>query len=268
MSIHPAAVVDSRAEIHPDVEIGPFAVIDGPVKIDEGSKISSHVMISGHTVIGKNNIIDSFASIGSPPQDIGYKGEDTRVVIGDNNHIREYVSIHRGTVTGHGETVVGNDCMVMAYCHIAHDCVVGDNVIMANLATLSGHVEIGDYVNLGGMVAIHQFCRIGKHSYIGGMSGITRDVSPFVILSGTRNQMRISGLNKIGLRRRGFSREVISNLEQAYKIIFRSRDMLVQESLAKVMAEVPGCQEVVELVEFFQGSKRGVVTRTDDDTLK
>ena len=265
MAIHQTAVVDPMAQIHETVAIGPYAIIEGEVTIGEDTVVDAHAMISGPTTIGARNKIGSFTTVGSAPQDIHYKGEPTELIIGDDNQIREYVSIHRGTVSGKGKTVIGNNNMIMAYSHIAHDCVVGNRVIMANTATLAGHVEIGDNVNLGGFVGIHQFCRIGTFSYIGGMSGISLDVPPFVILSGTRNRMRITGINKIGMRRNGMSRENIGKLDEAFKIIFRSPQLLLKDALAKVQEEIPDCPEVDIMIEFFQTSKRGVVKRTIDD---
>lgn len=265
MTIHQTAVIDPSARIHETVQIGPYAIIEGPVVIGEGTVVKAHASVAGPTTIGARNTIGSFTSIGAPPQDINYKGEPTELIIGDDNQIREYVSIHRGTVAGHGKTVVGNNNMIMSYCHIAHDCVIGDKVIMANVATLGGHVEVGNNVNLGGLVAVHQFCRIGNFSYVGGLSGIGLDVPPFVIISGTRNRMRITGINKIGMRRNGLSRESINKLEEAFKIIFRSPQLLLKDALAKVQEEIPDCPEVDVLVEFFQTTKRGVVKRTIDD---
>ena len=265
MSIHPTAVVDPGADIHETATVGPFTVITGDVSIGAETVIESHASLSGPTRIGERNRIGSFTTIGAPPQDIRYKGEPTELIIGDDNLIREYASIHRGTVAGNNRTVIGNHNMLMAYTHVAHDCIIGDHVIMANVATLAGHVEIGDHVNLGGLVAIHQFCRIGAYTYVGGLSGISLDVPPFVILSGTRNRMRITGINKIGMRRSGMSRENIAKLEEAFRLIFRSPNLLLKDALVKVQEEIPDCPEVDMLIEFFQTSKRGVVKRTSDD---
>lgn len=265
MTIHQTAVVDPLAQIHDTVEIGPYAIIQGRVVIGEGTVVDAHASISGPTTIGSRNKIGSFTSIGAPPQDIHYKGEPTELVIGDDNQIREYVSIHRGTIAGKGKTVVGNSNMIMAYCHIAHDCIIGNSVVLANAVTLAGHVEVGDHVNLGGVVGVHQFCRIGTFSYVGGLSGIGLDVPPFVIISGIRSRMRISGINKIGMRRNGMSRESIENLEKAFKIIFRSPQLLLKDALVKVQEEIPDSPEVEILIQFFQTSKRGVIKRTTDD---
>jgi UDP-N-acetylglucosamine acyltransferase len=265
MAIHPTAVVDPQAVIHETVEIGAYTVIEGKVTIGADTVVASHAHLSGPTVIGARNRIGSFTSIGAPPQDMHYKGEPTELIMGDDNLVREYASIHRGTAAGKGKTVIGNGNMLMAYTHVAHDCVIGNKAIMANVATLAGHVEIGDHVNLGGLVAVHQYCRIGAHTYVGGMSGISLDVPPFVIIAGTRNRMRISGINKIGMRRSGLSRDSINKLDEAFRIIFRSPQLLLNDALVKVKQDIPDCPEVDLLVEFFQTSKRGVVKRTLDD---
>jgi len=265
MNIHSTAVIDPQAQLDSSVTIEPYAVIDGPVVIGPQTRIGAHAVVCGHTTIGARNTISAFTSIGAPPQDSHYKGEPTELIIGDDNLFREYVSIHRGTAKGNGRTLIGNGNMIMAYCHIAHDCIIADHVIMANLATLAGHVEIGNHANLGGLVAVHQFCRIGDHAYVGGMSGIGLDVPPYVIMEGIRNQMRIAGINKIGLRRSGMDRETIKNLEEAFKILFRSPQLLLKDSLAKLEDEMKDCLEVQLMVDFFRSSKRGVVKRTIDD---
>ncbi len=265
MTIHSTAVVAPEATIDASVTIGPYAVVKKNVTIGAGTTVDAHAVISGHTTIGRRNHIGSFTSIGTPPQDKNYQGEATELIIGDDNQIREYVSIHRGTAAGNGKTVIGNNNMIMAYAHIAHDCTIADHVIMANVATLAGHVEVGDYVNLGGLVAVHQFCRIGAYTYIGGMSGISMDVAPYVILAGTRNRMRISGINKIGMRRNGVSKTAISCLEQAFKMIFRAApQVLLKDSLEEARLAFADCPEVQTMVEFFKQSKRGVVRRTEN----
>ncbi|MDY0390703.1 acyl-ACP--UDP-N-acetylglucosamine O-acyltransferase [Desulfobulbus oligotrophicus] len=265
MPIHPTAVIDPKAQLDSSVIVDPYAVIDGPVSIGPETRICAHTVVSGHTTIGARNTIGSFATIGGPPQDMHYKDEPTELIIGDGNQIREYVSIHRATAKATGKTVIGNSNMIMAYCHIAHDCVIADHVIMANVATLAGHVEIGSHANLGGLVAVHQFCRIGEYAYIGGMSGIGLDVPPYVIMEGTRNQMRIASINKIGLRRASMERETIKKLEEAFKILFRSPEILLKDALAKLEEEMGDCAEVQKMVQFFHSSKRGVVKRTLDD---
>ncbi|MGI6657359.1 MAG: acyl-ACP--UDP-N-acetylglucosamine O-acyltransferase [Desulfobulbus sp.] len=265
MPIHPTAVIDPRAELDSSVIVEPYAVIDGPVRIGPETRIRPHAVICGHTTLGARNTIGSFAVIGGPPQDIHYKDEPTELIIGDDNQIREYVSIHRATAKASGKTLIGNHNMIMAYCHVAHDCILGNHVIMANVATLAGHVELGDHANLGGLVAVHQYCRIGAHAYVGGMSGIGLDVPPYVILEGTRNQMRIAGINKIGLRRAGMSRESVKHLEEAFRILFRSPELLLKDALVQLENEMADSPEVQLLVQFFRSSKRGVVKRTFDD---
>ncbi len=264
MTIHPTAVIDKQAELDSSVSVGPYAIINGKVQIDAGTTIAAHAVISGPTRLGKNNTISSFATVGGDPQDLKYDGEPTELLIGDGNRIREYASIHRGTVQGGGKTTIGNNNLLMSYIHIAHDCMIGDGVIMSNVATMAGHVEVGDCATIGGLVAVHQYGRIGKFSYIGGVSGINLDVPPFVIITGTRNRTRISGINKVGLRRRGFSRETIAKIDTAYRIIFRSPDLLLKDALVLAKNEVQNCPEVDEMVRFFEKSERGVVRRTSD----
>jgi len=261
MNIHPTAVIESGAEIHESATIGAFTVIEKNVVIGPDCTIGPHAFVSGHVSMGTGNKIGPFTCIGTPPQDLKYNGEDTRVVIGDHNTIREYVSIHRGTTHDSGQTTIGSHNLVMAYCHIAHDCTLGDWVIMANCATLGGHVEVGDYANFGGMVGVHQFSRIGAHTYIGGMSGIGKDVPPYVIASGVRNKMRITGINKVGLKRSGYDQEAIKKVQKAFGYIFRSSEMLLNEALDKSLAEFPDCEPVVTLVEFFRSSNRMGVYR-------
>jgi UDP-N-acetylglucosamine acyltransferase len=265
MSIHPTAVVDSKAELHSSVSVGPYAVIGAQVHIGADSKVEAHAVIAGPTSIGERNLIGSFSVVGGAPQDLSYKGEPTELIIGSDNQIREFASIHRGTPGGHRKTVIGNNNLLMAYTHVAHDCVIGNHVIMANVATLAGHVEVGDRASIGGLVAIHQFCRIGTFSYIGGVSGISLDVPPYVIIAGTRNRMRISGVNKVGLKRNGFSRETIKNLDEAFRIIFRTPNLLMKDAIEVARNEYPNCPEVQTLVKFFQDSKRGVVKQTAED---
>lgn len=265
MAIHPSAVVDPKAELDSSVEVGPYAVIEAGVCVGADTRILPHAVISGPTKIGERNLIGSFATVGGAPQDLSYKGEPTELIIGDDNQIREYASIHRGTPHGEGKTIIGNSNLLMAYTHIAHDCILGNNIILANVATLAGHVEVGNRASIGGLVAIHQFCRIGELSYVGGLSGIGLDVPPYVILAGTRNRTRISGINKIGLKRNGFSRETISALDEAFKIIFRSPNLLLKDALELAKKEVKSCPEVENLISFFEQSKRGVVKRTIED---
>jgi UDP-N-acetylglucosamine acyltransferase len=263
MAIHETAVVDKTAQLDSSVEVGPYAVIGADVKIGADTVVQAHAVVSGPSTIGERNLIGSFATVGGAPQDISYKGEPTELIVGDDNQIREYASIHRGTPGGTGKTVIGSNCLLMAYIHIAHDCRIGDHVIMANVATLAGHVQVGERAAIGGLVAVHQFCRIGSLSYIGGVSGLGLDVPPYVIVAGIRDRTRVSGINKVGLRRNGFSREVISNLDSIFRIIYRSPNLLLKDALEMARNEYPECTEVQHMIDFFESSKRGVVRRTE-----
>jgi len=259
MNIHPTAIVDPGAQLDSSVSVGPYVIIEKGVRIGPDTTIKPHSVITGPTSIGSGNVIGPFATVGAPPQDLKYKGEDTELIVGDNNQIREYVSIHRGTVTDKGVTTVGSGNLLMGYVHIAHDCVIGNSAILANAATLAGHVQVEDHAIIGGLVAVHQFIRIGAYSYIGGLSGISKDVPPFVIVSGTRKHMRVSGINKVGLRRRGFDTDTLKKLDKAYKIIFMTPELLLQDALAQAAAEIVGCEPVDRLLDFFRTSKQGVI---------
>jgi len=252
--IHPTAIVDKNAEIDASVEIGPYCVIERNVIIKKGTKLLSHVVIQGRTEIGENCTISPFASLGGPPQDISYKEEDTSLFVGSNNIIKEYVTMNRGTIHGGGITKVGNNNFIMAYTHVAHDCMVGNNIIMANCATLAGHVEVSDSVIFAGLCAVHQFCRIGKHAFISGLTGVPKDVPPFMIAAGSR--AKLYGLNVVGLERHGFLKEEISKLKKAYRILFRSA-LPLTESLKIIKEELAG-EHITELVDFIESSKRGI----------
>ncbi|OPY69225.1 MAG: Acyl-(acyl-carrier-protein)--UDP-N-acetylglucosamine O-acyltransferase [Syntrophorhabdaceae bacterium PtaU1.Bin034] len=252
--IHPTAVIQQGAEIDDEVEIGPYCVIGDKVKIGAGTKISGHVSIDGRTEIGRSCTIHPFVSIGSPPQDITYKGEDTTCIVGDRNVIREYVTINCGSAKATGTTRVGSNNFIMAYSHIGHDCVVGSNIIMANCATLAGHVHVDDFAYVGGLSAVHQFCKVGKHSFISGLTGIPRDVPPFVMAAG--NRARLYGLNVVGLERRGFSKDDITKLKRAYRLLFRSS--LSLEAALKMITEQLDGEHIEELVTFIRGSERGI----------
>lgn len=258
--IHPTAIIDPGASMGKGVTVGPYAVIGPLVTIGEGTAIGSHAAIESHVRMGKNCRISAFASIGAPPQDLKFKGEDTWVEIGDNVVVREYATINRGTVTGTGVTRVGDNCMIMAYCHVAHDCQVGNRVIMANAATLAGHIEIEDGAFLGGMVAVHQFVRIGSYAIVGAMSGAAQDVPPYVkaVISRPAGSNSLFGLNVIGLERAGFTKETIAVLKKAYRVLFRS-GLPMTDALRKVEEEVERIPEVVHLVEFIRASRRGVL---------
>ncbi len=254
--IDATAIVHKSAEIDESVYVGPYCVIEENVQIGKGTKLASHVVIQKGTRIGQNCTISPFASLGGPPQDISYKDEETTLVIGDNNMIKEYVTMNRGTEHGSGVTTVGNNNFIMAYAHVAHDCKVGNNIIMANCATLAGHVEIDDFVIFGGLCAVHQFCRVGKYAFISGVTGVPKDVPPFVIAAGDR--AKLYGLNVVGLERRGFSKENITQLKRAYRIIFRSA-LPLSTSLKIIEEELSEEHGYVnDLIEFIRSSKRGI----------
>jgi len=254
--IHPTATVDPKAEIGEGVEIGPYSVIEERVSIGEGTKIGPHVVIREGTEIGKGCHIFQFASIGEAPQFSGYRGEKTSLRIGDRNIIREFVTLHRGTVKGGGKTVIGDDNFIMAYAHVAHDCQIGNQVVMANGATLAGHILIEDYAIIGGLVAIHQFCRVGAYAIIGGVSGVLLDIPPYVKAQGA--PAKLFGLNTIGLKRATFSEETLRALKKAYRIVFRS-SLTLEKAMKKLAEEdISQVPEVQHFLRFIQGSKRGI----------
>jgi len=255
VNIHPTAIVHPKARIAEGVEIGPYSVIGENVSIGSETKIASHVLIEGWTTIGERNQLHSFSCIGTPPQDVGYKNEETYLIVGNDNVIREFATVHRATTKADRKTEIGNKNYLMAYSHVAHDCKLGNSIIMANSAGLAGHITIEDYAILGGIVGVHQHVRIGAYAMIGGQSAIVQDIPPYVSAAGNRAQLY--GLNTIGLKRKGFSDEVISNLKKAYKIIFRS-GMTIEEAIKKVADEFPDSREVNYFVDFMRHSKRGV----------
>ena len=254
--IHPAAIVDPSARIAPDAEIGPWTLIGAGVEIGSGTRIASHVVIKGPTKIGRNNQILQFSTIGEDTPDMKYKGELTRLVIGDNNFIREGVTIHRGTVQDRGETTIGNNNLLMAYVHIGHDSVVGDNCIFVNNASLAGHVYVRDWAILGGYALVHQFCHIGAHAFLGAATYLTKDVPAYVLVAG--NPAEASNINVEGLKRRGFSAEAINALRRAYKIIYR-QGMSVEEALTELRTMANTAPEVQPLIDSIANSKRGIV---------
>lgn len=253
--IHQTAIVHEGAQIAEGVEIGPYAVIGEHVTIGSGTTVGAHAVLEGWTEIGLNNRIFQFASVGAAPQDLNYKGEKTLLKIGDRNTVREFVTINRGTPKGGGQTVIGNDNLLMSYCHVAHDCLIGNQVILANGATLAGHVTVDDYAILGGLCAIHQFSRIGSHVMISGGSMATQDIPPYTIAQGDR--AKTVGINQVGLKRRGFSDEAVRDIKQAYKIVFRS-GMRIEEALERIETELKGCMELEAFVAFIRSSSRGI----------
>jgi UDP-N-acetylglucosamine acyltransferase len=255
VNIHPTAIVHPGSKIADGVEIGAYSVIGEHVSVGKGTRIASHVLIEGWTTVGERNRIFSFSCIGSAPQDIGYRDEETYLIIGNDNVIRESASLHRATTKADRTTVIGNNNFLMGYSHVAHDCKLGNGIIMANSATLGGHITVGDFAILGGIVGVHQFVRIGAYAMVGGQSAISQDIPPFVSASGNRAQLY--GLNLVGLKRRGFSDRTIASLKKAYKIIFRSA-LTLEDALKNVVDELGSCPECMQLVEFMRTSKRGV----------
>lgn len=247
-NIHPTAVIAPTAKIADGVSIGPYCVIDADVSIDSGTQLLSHVVVGGHTTIGKNCKIFPFASLGHQPQDLKFKGEKSRLEIGDNNVIREHVTMNPGTEGGTMITSVGSHGLFMVGSHVAHDCRVGDHVIMANNATLGGHVEVGDYSIIGGLAAVHQFVRIGTHAIIGGMSGVEHDVIPYGSVMGER--ANLAGLNLVGLKRRGFDRDTIHALRNAYKLLFEDESGTLVDRTVKAREMYGNINEVMQIIGF------------------
>ena len=253
--IHQTALIDRQAEIDSDVEIGPYSVIGAGVRIGQRTRVASHVVIEGRTSIGQGNTIYQFATIGSRPQDLKYRGEASELIIGNHNTIREYVSLNPGTAGGGMVTRVGDHNLLMMHCHIAHDCLIGSHNIIANGATLGGHVMIQDYVIVGGLVGIHQFARIGSGAILGAGSMVSKDVPPFCNATGDRARLR--GLNLEGLKRRGFTTTAIDALKKAYRIIFQSK-LKTKDALEKVRREVLPTAEIDILLAFIAQSQRGI----------
>ena len=253
--IHPTAIIADSAVIADDVEIGPYSVIGDNVEIDSGTKIDSHVVIKGPTKIGKDNRVYQFAALGDDPQDMAYGGEPTRLVVGDRNTIREYVTFSRGTVKDKGVTTVGDDNWIMAHTHIAHDCVVGNKVVMANNTALAGHVYVGDWVICGGNSGVHQFCKIGAHAFLGMFSAVSRDIPAYTMVSGQPAVVR--GINSEGLKRRDFTLEQIRNIKNAYRVTFRSGKKLgdALEEIAELAKSQP---ELDIYLESLRSSERGI----------
>ena len=253
--IHPTAIVHPNAKIDGSVNIGPYAVIGESTTIGAGTVIGPHVVIDPFVTIGPQCHIFQYATLGALPQSFKYKGEKTVVKIGRGTVIREFVTVHRGTEEGGGITSVGEDCFIMAYAHVAHDCRIGRNVILANCVGLSGHITIGDYASLGGMVAVHQFVRIGEHAFIGGASGVSKDIPPYVMAAGPR--VKLHGLNLQGLKNHGFSDSTISSLKKAYQIVFRMK-LTLRNAIECILQEVEPLPEVKNFIQFLKSSQRGI----------
>ena len=250
------AVIHPAARLAPDVAVGPFSIIGPGVSVGEGTRIGPHVTIDGEVTIGRQNVVYPYTTIGVAPQDLKYAGEPTRVVIGDRNVFREGCQVHRGTIGGGGETRIGDDGFFMVMAHIAHDCRIGDHVIFANAGTLAGHVEVGDGATIGAYTGIHQFCRVGEQAFIGGYSVVPRDELPLCLTVG--NRALCDGLNRVGLKRQGLSRETISALERAPRAVFRS-DVRREQALDEVERDFFGIDEVARMVAFIRSSRRGVI---------
>jgi UDP-N-acetylglucosamine acyltransferase len=254
--IHETAIVAPGAKVGAGCHIGPFSTVGDGVTLGEKVRLESHVVVDGRTSIGDETRVFPFASIGLAPQDLKYAGEDTAVEIGRRNQIREFVTIHRGTAGGGGLTKIGDDNLLMAQAHVAHDCQLGNEIIMANAATLAGHVEIADRANVGAYSGVHQFCRVGLEAFVGGYSVVVKDAPPFAIIQG--NHAKCYGLNKVGMKRRGYPKDVIEKLHRAFHL-FLSAKLNTTQAIEKIKEEIADCKEVDLLIEFIQTSKRGVV---------
>ena len=254
--IHATAIVDPRARLAAGVAVGPYSVIDGDVEVGEGTTIGAHCVLTGHTTIGRDNRIFHFCSIGEANQDKKYRGEPTRLAIGDRNTIREYCSLNRGTAQDRGVTTVGNDNWIMAYCHIAHDCLVGDHTVFANHATLAGHVDIGDHTVLGGFAGVHQFVKIGAHVMAGVSSVVLQDIPPYVTVSG--QPCAPHGINSEGLKRRGFTPAALAAIKRAYRTLYKS-GLLLEEAKGKLAEQAKMQPDVQRMVDFLEVSKRGII---------
>ncbi len=254
--IHENAIVASGAEIGSDCHIGPFCTIGDGVKLGGGVRLDSHVVVDGNTTIGDETHVFPFVSIGLGPQDLKYAGEPTATEIGKRNQIREFVTIHRGTAGGGGITRIGDDNLLMAQAHVAHDCQLGNEIIMANAATLAGHVEIADKASVGAYSGVHQFCRVGYEAFIGGYSVVVKDAMPFAIIQG--NHAKCYSLNRLGMKRRGYSKETIEKLSHAFHLLLSAK-LNTTQAVARIRAEIAGCKEVDLLTTFIESSKRGVV---------
>jgi UDP-N-acetylglucosamine acyltransferase len=255
MSVHPTAVVAPGARLHPTVEVGAYAVIGPKVEIGAGTTVGPHAVIEGRTRLGERNRVFQFASVGAQPQDLKYAGEDSALEIGNENLIREFTTLHKGTTGGGGVTRIGDRNLFMAYAHVAHDCQVGTGCVLANAATLGGHVEIGDHVILGGLAAVHQYTRIGRHAFVAGGAMVVMDVPPFCTAQGDRAEL--VGVNSIGLARHGFSEEQIARVKEAYRILFRSK-LPLEEAVERLRTELGDQSEIQILLSFITTSQRGL----------
>ena len=257
MPIHPTAIVDPAARVHSTADIGPACIVGAEVEIGARTRLMGHVYLEGPTSVGEDNLFYPFSSVGVASQDQKYKGERAETRIGHRNNIREFVTIHRGTQGGGLVTSVGDDNLLMAYVHVAHDCQVGNQTVLANGATLGGHVTVGDFARIGAFTGVHQFCRIGRHAMIGGYCVITRDVAPYS-LSSSEREVKVFGSNKVGLERHGYSPGVIDRLQKVFRLL-GSRKLNTTQAIERVRAEIEPCEEVNEVIAFFESSERGVI---------
>ena len=257
MNVHPTAIIDANAKVHSSCTVGAYSVIGAEVELDEGCRLEPHVVLGGPAKIGKHNHFYPFCSVGLAPQDLTYKGEPTRLEMGDHNDIREFVTINRGTVKGGGLTRIGSHALIMAYTHIAHDCMIGDHVIFANAATLGGHVIVEDWATIGALCPIHHFVRIGTHAFIGGGTTVTKDVLPFSKTVAER-ATRAYGMNTVGLERHGFTKERIQKIHHAYKLLLTSK-LNTAQAIEKMKEEADRGEDVDMLIRFIESSERGVV---------
>ena len=255
MKIHKTAIINPKAEIDSDVEIGPFCIVDEDVRIGNGTKIMPYVHILSHTTIGNNNTIFQGSTIGGLPQDLKFNNEKTSLVIGDNNIIRENCTINRGTEAAN-QTVIGNDCLFMAYVHIAHDCIIEDKVILANGVQLGGHSEIHYHATVGGITPVHQFCKVGEHAFVGGGRLVLQDVPPFILANG--EPLQYAGINSVGLTRRGFDLETCNLIKRAYKLLYRS-DSNISQAIVRMKTEIENTKEIKIILDFVENSERGLI---------
>ena len=253
--IHPTAIIHPGAELDTSVKVGPYSIIGDKVKVGKDTWIGPHVVVSDRTTIGDSCKLFQFSSVGAPPQDLAYKGEETETILGNNNVIREFVTIHAGTAKDTGRTVCGSNILFMNYVHVAHDCNIGDGVILANAATLAGHVTVEEKAIVGGLVAVHQFVRIGAFCIIGGASAVSKDIPPYVMAVG--NRAHVYGLNRIGLKRQNIPKEEIKEIKEAYNIIFRSH-LSKQDAIKKLQSELTGSKHAQRFIEFIENATRGI----------
>ncbi len=255
MAVHPTAIVAPGAEIDPSCEIGPYAVVGPKVKMGPRSTVGAHATVDGDTAIGSDNRIFPHAAVGGIPQDLTYAGEATRLVVGDGNRFREFCTVHIGTAGGGGVTRIGDGCLLMANSHVAHDAQLGNGVILANCATLGGHVVVEDRVTVGGLSAAHQFTRIGRHAFVSGMTGVVMDVAPYCTVSGSRAE--VAGVNVIGLQRAGYGEDQIERIKEAYRLVFRAK-LELKEAVARLRDGMGQHPEIAHLIRFLEGSERGI----------